>query len=183
MAAKGALERKPPTPAMLRRNLTRIRALSTQGGREIRNAIDALSSPDLTGGLDASLQLLIKRVTESSAVKATYVNELTEPVTECTANELYAGAREALYNVIKHSGAATVAVRVAPATGGGVSLEVRDDGSGRAASIGRASSGIGLKNLIRRFRSNNGDIEVEDAIPRGLIVRFVLHRSAEESAA
>lgn len=182
IAAKDAIERKSLTPATLRRRLKRIRALSVQGGREIRNAIEALAPPNLTDKLDAAIERLLERVRESTGMTASYANNLPGSVPEIISRELYAAAREALNNVVKHASATTISLRIT-ATEGTASLEVRDDGSGSAAAVANASSGFGLQSLRQRFRSHHGRIDFEDASPRGLIVRFVLPCAVADRAA
>ncbi len=181
IAAKDALERKPLTPTALRRQLKRIRALSAQGGREIRHAIDALA-PDLSDGLDAGIERLLDRFRESTGMTAAYTTALPESIPDSVVRAFYAGVREALNNVVKHSGATAVLIR-ARVTDAAASLEVEDNGSGTAASIAAAPRGFGLQSLRRRFRSANGRVEIRDAAPRGVIVRFVLPYAAAEKVA
>jgi two-component system sensor histidine kinase DesK len=76
---------------------------------------------------------------------------LPEPVDALLAMVL----REAVTNMIRHSEARTCAIAVGLA-GGGVRLEVTNDGAPEAAR-----PGIGLEDLADRLRSVGGDLTAE----------------------
>jgi signal transduction histidine kinase len=66
--------------------------------------------------------------------------------------------QEALYNVVKHSGAKTATVALA-AAGGELRLSISDDGKGFDLEEARAGRGLGLLSMNERVRLVNGRIE------------------------
>jgi signal transduction histidine kinase len=85
--------------------------------------------------------------------------------------------QEAITNVVKHAGAATVTVRTgeSPGAGGaaGVFIEVADDGRGIAADAPR---GRGLANMARRASRIGGGLDVRSN-GRGTTVRLWIPRA------
>jgi signal transduction histidine kinase len=70
---------------------------------------------------------------------------------------------EALHNAARHSGADTVLLRMAPATGGWWELEVRDDGAGMGASppnLTTSGSGRGVPGMARRAARIGAELSV-----------------------
>ena len=172
IAAKDMLERKPVKPATLRRRLAHIRKLSTEGGREVRNAIHALSSTELAEGLDTALTRLCATFEETAGVAVAYRAELVTPVSPPKARELYAAAREALYNVRKHAAASKITVHLF-GDGDRTTLEIADDGVGTAAAVHDAmasGSGFGLRSMSNRFETLGGRIEVIDSRNAGVTI-------------
>jgi signal transduction histidine kinase len=80
------------------------------------------------------------------------------PVVESTGYFLIS---EALTNVVKHSEATSVAIRISVAEGS-LTVEVRDDGVGGAAV---RADGSGLSGLADRVRAVGGTLSVDS--PRG----------------
>lgn len=68
-------------------------------------------------------------------------------------------AQEALTNVMKHSGASQVQVRLRQ-SGGMLEMEVEDDGSRAAAGAGSAGTGRGIANMRSRARQLGGTLEI-----------------------
>ena len=80
--------------------------------------------------------------------------------------------KEALHNVVKHAGAAEVAVTFG-AEGDRLVLTVRDDGRGLAGGDGvRWAGGDGLGNMARRAEEVGGSLAVCDAVGGGTEVRL-----------
>ena len=85
----------------------------------------------------------------------------------------YRIAEEALSNALTHAGAATVAVHVEE-VGGGLQMEVRDDGRGfDAASV----TGPGLVEMRERARGIDARFSVTSAPGRGTCVRVHVPRA------
>lgn len=180
IAAKDMLDRKPVQPATLRRRLTDIRKLSTQGGREVRNAVYALSSTEPADGLDASLTRLCAAFEETAGVTVQYRNSLAIPLPPPVARELYSAAREALYNVRKHASASTISIRLV-GDADRTTLEVSDDGIGTALAVNdaiAAGGGFGLRSMSERFALLGGRVEVIDGEHAGVTVCCTLPREA-----
>jgi two-component system sensor histidine kinase UhpB len=75
---------------------------------------------------------------------------------------IYRVAQEALANVGRHSGAASVEVELAALEGGGAELRVRDDGAGFDPSSSR-NGGLGLEGMAERARLVGGELDVRSA--------------------
>lgn len=89
-------------------------------------------------------------------------------------------AKEALHNVVKHSGASEARVRVV-LMADRFELAVSDDGCGFDVPVrdagsagGRRRPGRGLGNMAMRLRENGGCCEVTSAPGQGTRVRFVM---------
>jgi signal transduction histidine kinase len=90
------------------------------------------------------------------------------PVSPQTKSQLYAIGREALTNVVKHSGAARAVVRI-DATERLVAMEIRDDGIG---FVPRTRDGhYGIDFMHTRARDVGGELSVDSIVGAGTIVR------------
>ena len=83
-------------------------------------------------------------------------------------HNLFLASREALNNVLKHSGARVVCVRLEFA-GGKLVIEVEDDGRGFCTATGK--KGHGLENMRKRLQQIGGELRIE-AGSEGTKVRF-----------
>jgi len=84
-------------------------------------------------------------------------------------------AQEALNNVSKHSGATAVSITLM-GSGGGVSLEVADNGKGFDARGGGFAEKHGLRNIKDRARGMGAKVLIDSEIGRGTRVRVELPR-------
>ncbi len=139
------LHREPDRAAAEVRELERI---SREALREVRSAVAGYRSQGIDGEL-ARARLAL----EGAGVQCEL---LVSPVALQRAQEtvLALALREAVTNVVRHAGAATCRVRLAPAGGGGVLLEVEDDGRG-----GDAPDGVGLSAMRERVEGLGGRVE------------------------
>ena len=117
--------------------------------RELSHGI--LPSVLANGGLRAGVESLVSRI--SLPVTAEVCADRFHPGVEATA---YFIISEALTNTVKHAAATRAEVR-ANADGGGLRIEVRDDGAG-GAQIG---AGSGLQGLKDRVAALDGTLQVE----------------------
>ena len=89
-------------------------------------------------------------------------------------------AQEAVTNVVKHSGATRIAIRLNFGAEA-VALEIKDNGSGLNADR-IASNGdhhFGLLGMSERAKRLNGRLDVSSAPGEGTIVRVVISLSSE----
>ncbi len=84
------------------------------------------------------------------------------------AEDIFLIVAEAVHNAIKHSGAASIGIRVESdgESGPGVYLSVTDDGSGLPTRAG-TDGGYGLTSMRERATSNGGTVTVESPAPEG----------------
>jgi signal transduction histidine kinase len=86
---------------------------------------------------------------------------------ERPASELLRVAREALHNVIKHSGGASAKLRLA-VEGAAIVVEVRDSGCGFDPAA--APGGMGLRGMGERVAALGGSLDLRSAPGRGTTV-------------
>ena len=89
------------------------------------------------------------------------------PITAEMRHNVFLAFKEALHNIVKHSGASEVSVALATARGG-FQLVVRDNGKGfdPAAVPARPGRGNGLKNMRQRLEKIGGNCEIHSAARR-----------------
>ncbi len=90
---------------------------------------------------------------------------------------LFRAAREMLFNVVKHSGVSTAALRLDQVPDGAVALEVTDEGRGfqqaRLQATG-AAGGFGLLSIQERAEALGGALEVHSERGHGTRARLTL---------
>jgi signal transduction histidine kinase len=99
-------------------------------------------------------------------------------------HNLFLAAKEILNNIVKHSGAAEVLLRLR-LDAGAAALQVRDNGRGFAAGCvpppGQPScNGNGLENLRKRASSIGGRCVIRSQPGHGAEIEFILPRQREE---
>lgn len=134
-------------PERAGREIREVERISREALREVRTAIAGYRSEGLQAELGRARLAL-----ESSGIRLEY---FTQPVEPGPAREtvLALALREAVTNVIRHSGASTCRISLQEENGE-VLLEVRDDGRGGAAPFG-----IGLSSMRERVEGLGGRME------------------------
>jgi signal transduction histidine kinase len=97
-----------------------------------------------------------------------------------TAGNLHRILEEALNNVLLHSGATSVLVRL-DAPDGGIALSVRDDGRGVPQADGVRRPGMGLVGMRERAVLLGGELEVSSNSQGGTTVRAVVPHTTRET--
>jgi signal transduction histidine kinase len=131
---------------------------------ELRQIAQGLRPSSLDEGLANALTMLVRGVPFSVTLDV-----CPEPVPEDLATTAYYVASEALANVVKHSGATAVHLRVSR-TDGDLTVLVRDDGVGGA----RVRPGGGLAGLGDRVAAAGGLLTVAGQPGNGTLVEAVL---------
>jgi two-component system sensor histidine kinase UhpB len=85
---------------------------------------------------------------------------------------VYRVAQEALSNATRHSGAGRVEVRLRRRSGGGVELEVADDGRGFA--FDESEGGLGIAGMRERALLIGAELTIESRPGRGTTVRLTV---------
>jgi signal transduction histidine kinase len=141
--------------------------------REIRTVIFQLHAPKLPGG---SLRRAVLDLTAEAArslgfdPSIRFVGPVDTAVDDALVEQLSAVLREALTNVVRHAGAATVDVAVAWADGR-ITLEVRDDGGG---PIDAAAGGRGVENMVVRARRLGGSCTLAAGADGGTVLTWTV---------
>lgn len=152
-----------------------VRYLSTlarQAVAEIRSAIADLRPPELDDlGLVAAIRARL------DSIDTLHITPDLAPIASnwpaSVSTVLYRVAQEAITNVLKHSHATHLTVRVAEVPAGHALLAVIDDGRGIADVQTRSGRGlnVGLIGMRERLSLIGGQLEVEVAQGGGTVVR------------
>ena len=159
-----------------RRPLEELRVLTGCASEQVKEAIFALSAPELQGGhLVGELGRLVRELSASTPIVADLlVRGQARPVPSAIEEALFGVAREALANIRRHSGATTAVVTLHCAPDD-VSLAVQDDGNGiprlMLASYRDSTTHHGLRGMSQRIEDLGGRFLVENGEERGVVVR------------
>jgi signal transduction histidine kinase len=139
-----------------------------------RLLFDLLPASLETEGLASALRQQLDRLAEESGPAGELVDELARPPSHETAVVLFRIAQEALVNVGRHAAASRVTVTLG-SEGGGVSVEVRDDGRGFRVVDGDdgapgAGWHLGLPSIRERAEIAGGWCRIESRPGSGTVV-------------
>lgn len=170
----------------VRREVATADALVAEAIESSRSLSVELSPPVLAEeGLGAALQWLAQHMAAKHGLQVSVSEEagterLSPEVHEC----LFGGARELLFNVVKHAGVKEAEVSLRCAADGRVELAVADAGVGigpEVPSWRRGEVGVGLFHLRTRLEALGGRMAVEGRPGGGTRVRLLVGGEAEES--
>jgi len=147
--------------------LTDVQRLARQAVRDVREAIAGVQAPTVEAELTAAEAALRTAGIDVSIQKA---SSSVDPAHETT---IALALREAVTNVLKHSGARTCHVALQTADGSST-LEVVDDGRGPTGD----AAGTGLYGLAERIHRLGGSLEAGPDDGRGFRLRVQLGRDA-----
>ena len=150
------------TPAPYDRDLRTAAAETRHGIGQLRTLLVDIYPPELhRAGLSAALADLLGAAEGRGLETSLDVDsELRlDPETEAL---FFRIAQEAVRNTVKHAGARSVSVRVAP-TEAGARLVVEDDGSGFDPSVVGEDGHFGLRVLEDLARDAGGELEIDSA--------------------
>jgi signal transduction histidine kinase len=128
-------------------------------------------------GLTPALNWLVKEMSRTSGLDlraeiAKGVDDLPDAHRTC----LFRVVQEALTNAVRHSGAASVGLKV-DLTGPWIQASIKDDGKGFEADTERPK-GLGLVGMEERVRELGGMVQVSSAPGRGTLIEVRLPRPA-----
>jgi signal transduction histidine kinase len=168
-AAATLLEREP---AAARDQVLRLQELAEEALEELRSLVFELRPPDLErDGLDGALR---KHVELLRRLEATPIDLRAEPVQADAARDpqVLRIAQEAIANALRHAAADHVWVSLRRA-GGGLRLEVRDDGHGFHPDDPRLRARrLGLTSMEERAQRIGGRLEIASQPGSGTSVRL-----------
>jgi signal transduction histidine kinase len=143
--------------------------------RDLRNYIFGLRPGILADRqLDQALRTLAEEFGERTGVTAVAdVDPRVAAELSSKAADLTQLAREALSNVGRHAGAATVRVALYARDGAAV-LEIDDDGRGFDPQEASRRGGNGLPNLEARAESVGGSLDIQSSLEEGTTVRVTI---------
>jgi two-component system sensor histidine kinase DesK len=143
--------------------LSDVQRLARQAVRDVREAVSGTVSPSLEAEISAAESALRAAGIRASVQRT---GAQVDPAYEST---LAWAVREAVTNVVKHSGARTCCIRL-KVIAGSTTLEVEDDGQGSILD----GEGTGLNGLADRVHTLGGTLEVRPREEHGFSVRVSL---------
>ncbi|SPL94348.1 putative two-component system sensor kinase [[Actinomadura] parvosata subsp. kistnae] len=169
--AAGAMLDKAPDKAAA--ELERVQRLAGEALAELRAVIVELRPAELDRhGLSETLRKHVRLLDRLHPVAVTFECGELPPLDSAVEVAVLRVAQEALHNAVRHSGAATVSVRLAYADGR-LELVVRDDGSGFEQAESR---GLGLVSMRDRAEAIGGELRVDSVPGAGTTVRMEVSR-------
>ncbi len=139
-----------------------------------------LSPPVLTHGLAAATEWLADHMLDTHKLQVTVeVDGDVEPESEELSAFLLQAMRELLFNVVKHAGVDSAAVRVCREDDR-IVIAVSDEGRGfdpseLGESRGGEKTGSGLPGIRRRLQLLGGSLEIHSSPGEGAAFRLILH--------
>lgn len=159
-----------------RAGVTRAHEVVSASIADLREALLALHPVTLEqGGLGQAVGAVARQAERQGGFKVEV--ELDAAAASGHDELVLALARELLTNAIHHSGADSVAMRVEALDGGGVMLEIADDGRGMDPSRPRealAAGHIGLASVVQRVEAAGGEFKLDTSPGKGTTVRVSL---------
>ena len=159
-------------------HLAEISSASAQAVSEVREIAYNLRPFMLDRlGLTKSVSSLLNKIADNSALKIVSEIENIDGIFENEAEiSVYRIVQECLNNIMKHSSAREVKVKITK-TERGVSIKISDDGKGfdrKNQTETQKSGGFGLIGMIERVRILGGTLAIDSAIGEGTIVEIEL---------
>jgi PAS domain S-box-containing protein len=151
-----------------------LESVSLQALKEMRLLLYELKPASFQeDGLLDALNRRLQSVESRSGMKVNFSVGPQTYIPPVHQEDLYRIAQEALNNIIKHSGANTVQIRLEN-RGGDILLEIEDNGKGFIPSEAFNAGGIGLAGMTERTRRLGGSLELQSNIDKGTIVRILV---------
>lgn len=170
-AVRGLLDESPEAA---RDSLEALQGLIAREQRDLRFFIQELKPPplDVAGeapSLAASVGELLRRIEAEWGLRAELETRgLEGPIPEGLGREIYQMVREALVNAVRHGEATVVRILIERGPGGGLALQVSDDGrgfpfEGRCSHAELAARHLGPRTLLERVGALGGSLEIQSS--------------------
>jgi signal transduction histidine kinase len=155
-----AIDQPPSTETS--KMLSNSMQILDEATREVRTISHNLMPATLTQiGLGAALHDLFVKINESNLLRINLnVTGLEERLPPSTEIAVYRVVQEIINNMIKHSKADTITVKIVRSESS-MHLSISDNGVGFAKELIAKSTGLGWKNIFSRISMLNGEIDVE----------------------
>jgi signal transduction histidine kinase len=177
-AAQKALKQVGPSASEpLGQSLDAIGELTRGAQTEMRALIFELGHDAVEGGLVAALASHASMLRARHGLDIEVQGPERLPLSPRAQRELFAIGREALANVVKHSGASKAWVHV-DSRAGRIIVEVRDDGSGFDPAA-RHPDHFGLESMHSRAAELGGVLTISSAPRAGTVVRVEARADTE----
>jgi PAS domain S-box-containing protein len=162
-------------PAKVREHVGNISELAIQCIAEARRISRDLHPHQLDHlGVKRALEAMIEQTTQASHIQfATKIEPVDDLFTGDAAMNLYRVVQESLNNVLKHSGAGKVIIRLERDIHE-VLLHIEDDGAGFVVDGVGEKEGLGLKNMSERVRMLGGKLNLSSAPGKGTCIEVAI---------
>jgi two-component system sensor histidine kinase UhpB len=158
-------------PPQLEAKLAETKALANQAMRELLSLARQLRPTALDDlGLVAAIGGQVEQLERGEIEAELAVEGDFTDLGDDAQLVVYRVAQEALNNAARHSGAARVEVRLRRTDGGGVALEVADDGRGFA--FDQSERGLGIAGMRERALLVGGELTIESRPGHGTSVQL-----------
>ena len=149
---------------------------------QLRTIIFDLAPIDVSdGGLVDALEALVRNIPEQDGLKCSFHLSHPEPLVALpreTEIQLLRIAQEGVHNARKHSGARQIVVGLS-GKGGGVELQIIDDGRGVPLKKRSSFAGQGLRIMEYRCSLVGGELEIMNYRPNGTKVVCRIERAPD----
>lgn len=92
-------------------------------------------------------------------------------ISENTRRNLYYVFQEVFSNIIKHSFATSVSIKIKDDRN---SIKVTISDNGKGFDMNSVKNGIGIKNIKLRIKRNNGDVNINSFLNKGTVINIVI---------
>jgi len=158
------------------RHLGVARRMVEHAADQLRGTVWSLRSLPTDGrSFSAALEELVERAAAGHSARIGLdVDPGADGVPAYVAGNLLLAVQEALHNALHHAGPAAVEVTVTTRQGGGVAIEIGDDGAGfeLGRQAGPRQGHFGLAGMQKRGERLGGTLEIDTAPGRGTRVRI-----------
>lgn len=163
----------PPPSVETSKMLSNSMQILDEATREVRTISHNLMPATLTQiGLGAALHDLFLKINESNLLRINLnVIGLEERLPPSTEIAVYRVVQEIINNMIKHSKADTITVKIVRSESS-MYLSISDNGVGFAKELIAKSTGLGWKNIFSRISMLNGKIDVESESGSGTSINI-----------
>ncbi|HXW44102.1 MAG TPA: sensor histidine kinase [Streptosporangiaceae bacterium] len=179
----------PGDPGRAAGEISELESVARQSLSDVREAVAGFRQPDLAGELAAARQLL-----DAAGIASQISTSDSDSLPQDVDSTLAWAVREGTTNVVRHSRATQVAIRVSKDQAH-ATAEIADNGPAAADGIGQGSSlvpasgpatrpaaprqkpafaGSGLAGLTERVRSLGGEIAAGTVEPHGFVLRVMV---------
>ena len=148
--------------------------MARQGMKEVREAVKTLKENEFVGGFEKRIGTLIDNLSiENKLDISISISPQTEMLSPTLKSLIYKNIREALTNVIKHSGADKVKIEIS--LDKNLELRIEDNGSG----CKELSKGNGISGIQKRIKPYHGQLIINSSDGFTLICKIPLEEAED----
>lgn len=148
--------------------LQEAKQLCKQALQEVRQSVATLRTDPLQGkSLENLVEPLIQEFQATTAIEPTFMLSLTHPLPREVISAFYRVLQEALTNIIRHSAASEVVLRL-DTHDRRLHLQIQDNGKG--FNPGQNSTGFGIQGMKERIAALGGQFNLSSSPGEGCLI-------------